>query len=130
MNTETTIINRASGAAMGYIVGCLIFIVLAGVVKFSVCVPAVDADHDIVRAKSLAEIHAAEDKSLVTAGWIDQSRGTVRLPIETAMQITAQAWQNPAQARANLNGVRKMPASLRPLRRQNPVPLNERRQTI
>ena len=102
MNTDTTSINRASGAAMGFFAACLIFIALAVIVKLSVSVPAIDADRDIVRAKDLAEIRAAEDKSLVTAGWIDQSRGIVRLPVETAMQITAQAWQNPAQARASL----------------------------
>ena len=102
MNSDTNNINRASGAAVGFVAACLIFIVLAVIVKISVSVPAIDADRDIVRAKGLAEIRAAEDKSLVTAGWIDQSRGIVRLPVETAMQITAQAWQNPAQARASL----------------------------
>ena len=71
-------------------------------VKFSVQVPAIDADRNAARAKALAEIRATEDKSLNTAGWIDQSRGIVRLPIETAMQATLQAWQNPAQARADL----------------------------
>ena len=100
MNLENT--NRASSAATGFIVGSLIFIALAVIVKISVSVPAIDADRDAVRAKALAEIRAAEDQSLVTAGWIDQSRGIVRLPVETAMQITAQAWQNPAQARASL----------------------------
>jgi hypothetical protein len=105
MNSDMNNVNqviRASGAAIGFIVACLIFIVLAAIVKFSVAVPAVDADRDAACAKALAEIRATEDKSLATAGWIDQSRGTVRLPIETAMQITAQAWQNPAQARADL----------------------------
>ena len=100
MNLENT--NRASSAATGFIVGSLIFIALAVVVKISISVPAIDADREAERAKALAEIRAAEDKSLATAGWIDQSRGIVRLPVETAMQITAQAWQNPAQARANL----------------------------
>lgn len=102
MNSDTNNINRASGAAAGFIIACLIFIVLVVIVKFSVSVPAIDADRDAVRTKALAEIRAAEDKSLVTAGWIDQSRGIVRLPVETAMQITAQTWQNPAQARADL----------------------------
>ena len=102
MNSDTPKINRASGAAIGFLIACLIFAVLVVVVKFSVSVPAVDADRDAVRDKALAEIHATEDKSLATAGWIDQSRGIVRLPIETAMQMTVQAWRNPAQARADL----------------------------
>jgi hypothetical protein len=100
MNTEN--VNRASGAVTGFIIANLIFIALVVVVKFSVQVPAIDADHAAARSKALAEIRATEDKSLNTAGWIDQSRGIVRLPIETAMQETAQAWQNPPQARADL----------------------------
>ena len=100
MNSEN--VNRASGAATGFIVASLIFIALVVVVKFSVHVPAIDADRAAARAKALAEIRATEDKSLNTAGWVDQSRGIVRLPIETAMQETVQAWQNPAPARAGL----------------------------
>lgn len=102
MNSETTSINRASSAVTGFIVASLIFIGLFVAVKFTLQVPAIDADRNAARAKALAEIRATEDKSLNTAGWIDQSRGIVRLPIETAMQEAAQAWQNPAQARANL----------------------------
>ena len=100
MNTEN--VNRASSAATGFIVASLLFIALAVVVKFSVKIPAIDADRNAARAKALAEIRATEEKSLNTAGWIDQSRGIVRVPIETAIQEAAQAWQNPAQARADL----------------------------
>jgi len=102
MNSDTTSINRASSAATSFIVGSLVFIGLFVAVKLSVQVPAIDADRNAVRAKALAEIRATEKKSLNTAGWIDQSRGIVRLPIDTAMQEAAQAWQNPAQARADL----------------------------
>ena len=38
------IVNRASGAAFGFVVAGLIFVVLVVVVKFSVHVPAIDAD--------------------------------------------------------------------------------------
>ena len=100
MNAEN--VNRASSAVTGFIVASLIFVALAVVVKFAISVPAIDADRNAARAKALAEIRATEDKSLNTAGWIDQSRGIVRLPIETAMQVAAQAWKNPAQARADL----------------------------
>ena len=102
MNSDTNNVNRASGAAVGFVIASLIFIALVVMVKLSVHVPAIDADASAARAKALAEIRANEDKSLNTAGWIDQSRGIVRLPIETAMQQAAQAWQNPAQARADL----------------------------
>ena len=100
MSTEN--VNRASSTATGFIIASLIFIVLVIAVKFSVHVPAIDADRNAARAKALAEIRATEEKSLANPGWIDQSRGIVHLPIETAMQVTLQVWQNPAKARAEL----------------------------
>ena len=100
MNAEN--VNRASSAVTGFIVASLIFVVLVVVVKFSVHVPAIDADASAARARALAEIRAIENQSLNTAGWVDQSRGIVRLPIDTAMQETLQAWRNPVQARADL----------------------------
>ena len=101
MNLKT--INHASGAAVGFIIVSVIFAVLAVALKLFVSVPALDADRAAVLAKALAEIRVTENASLNNAGWIDQSRGIVRLPIETAVQLAAQAWQNPASARADLN---------------------------
>jgi len=100
MNLEKT--NRASRAASGFIVGSLIFIVLFVAVRFSSPVPPIDAGRNAIRARALAEMRSTEEKSLTSAGWIDQSRGIVRLPIDAAMQQAAQAWKNPAQARADL----------------------------
>ena len=100
MNSPT--INRASGAAIGIIIASVIFAVLAVAMKLFVSVPALDADRAAVLAKALAEIRATENVSLNNAGWIDQPRGIVRLPIETAVQLAARAWQNPASARADL----------------------------
>ena len=102
MNSDTPSINRASGAATGFIIASLIFIALVAVVKFSVLVPAIDADRAAAISKALFEINTNEVALLNNAGWIDHSRGIVRLPIEKAMQATLQAWQNPAQARADL----------------------------
>jgi hypothetical protein len=101
MNLETT--NRGSGAAVGFVAGIILFAALAVVVKLSVNIPAIDADRAADRSKALVEMRSAEEKSLNTLGWADQSHGIVRLPIETAMQQAAQAWQNPAAARADLN---------------------------
>ena len=101
MNLETT--NRGSGAAIGFIVAIILFASFAVVVKIGVNVPAIDANRATDCSKALAEMRSAEEKSLNTLGWADQSRGVVRLPIETAMQQTAQAWQNPAAARVGLN---------------------------
>lgn len=95
-------INRASGAAVGFIVGSLLFFVLAVVVKLTATVPAVDAARGDAFAGMLSEIRSNETVSLDTPGWIDRSRGIVRLPIATAEQLAAQEWRDPARARADL----------------------------
>jgi hypothetical protein len=38
----------------------------------------------------MAEMRAAEDKILQSYGWIDQQKGVVRIPIERAMELTAE----------------------------------------
>jgi hypothetical protein len=43
-----------------------------------------DGDQDV------ADLHAREDLLLNNYSWVDQSKGTVRIPIEWAMQLIAQ----------------------------------------
>ena len=66
--------KRAAVAAVGFILGCLIFIGLVVRVKLSTPVPAIDAGRAAVRARDLAEIRATEAQTLNHAGWIDESR--------------------------------------------------------
>jgi hypothetical protein len=94
MNQKTH--TSASGAAIAFIVGSVIFAVLVVAVKFLVNVPAIDADSAAFRTKALFEIRTNEMASLNKVGWADQPRSIVRLPIETAIQLAAQEWQNPA----------------------------------
>ena len=101
-NQDTPTVNRASGAALGILVAGVLFAVLAVVVKLSVSAPAIDADRGAVIASALFEIRTNETALLNNVGWVDQQRGIVRLPIDDAMKIAAQEWQNPAQARADL----------------------------
>jgi hypothetical protein len=101
MNQKTH--TSASGAAIAFIAASVIFAVLVVAVKLLVDVPAIDADRGAAISKALFEIRTNEVASLNNVGWADQPRGIVRLPIETAIQLTAQAWQNPAAARADLN---------------------------
>jgi len=61
------------------------------------------------RRKNLAEVRQAETKQLTEYDWQDKSREIVRLPVITpdgrpgrAIELTAQEWQNPAAARAEL----------------------------
>lgn len=61
------------------------------------------ADRAEVRAKALAELRAAEAEALNTTGWVDPTKGIVRLRIEDAMKWVEQEWaRNPAAARSNL----------------------------
>jgi hypothetical protein len=95
-------INRASGSAVGFIFGSLIFIVLVVIVKLVTAVPAIDVDRGTALSSALFEIRTNETASLNSAAWIDRGRGIVRLPITTAEQLAAQEWRDPAQARADL----------------------------
>jgi hypothetical protein len=99
---------------------CGVFIFLAGIVELTVKPPAIDADQADQRIKALAELRATENVALNNAGWIDQSRGIVRLPIETAIQKAAEAWQNPAQARADLMSRAEKAAALLPKAPEKP----------
>jgi hypothetical protein len=87
---------------LAFLAACFLFAGIVAAVRWTMPVPAIDADRAAVRAKALAEIRVTEDKALNHAGWIDENRGLVRLPIDLAMQITEREWQNPATARSNL----------------------------
>lgn len=99
---QTPYVNRASGAAVAFIIFSVILVGSGLIARFCIRTPAIDADRGEERAKALADIRAAEDKALTTAGWVDQDRKIVRLPIDVAIQLAAQQWQNPAKARADL----------------------------
>jgi hypothetical protein len=94
--------NHASGAAVTFIAGSMVFIVLAVAVRLLTTVPDIDADAGAKRSQALAQIRATEYTNLNVIAWIDAPRGIVRLPIDVAIQKTEQAWQDPAQARADL----------------------------
>jgi hypothetical protein len=65
--------------------------------------PDLNANRAAERAAALKELRAAEANNLHTAGWIDQGKGVVRLPIDVAMQIALREWENnPSSARSNL----------------------------
>ena len=101
-NQDTPSVNRVSGAVLGYLVACVIVIVLVVGVKWLVHAPAIDAGRAEAISKALAQIRTSEDDALNHAGWLDKPHGLVRLPIATAMQIAEHEWQHPAQARADL----------------------------
>jgi hypothetical protein len=87
---------------INFVVASLLFVALVVGVKLLVPVPAINADRAAVRSKALADIRAAEATALNTPGWVDQDRGIVRLPIETALQLSESAAKDPVAARADL----------------------------
>ncbi len=95
-------INRASAAGVAFIAAIVLFVALSVGVKLFVSAPAIDADQADARYKALAEITAAEEKSLTTLAFTDKQRGIVHLPIETAMKLASEKWSTPAAARADL----------------------------
>ena len=97
-----TTVNRASAAAVGLIIASVIFAFITVGLKLVLPVTAIDAARAAERTKALADMRVNEEKTLTTIGWIDRPRGIVRLPVETALPLAAQLWQNPAAARAEL----------------------------
>ena len=94
--------NGAAGAALGFVVACVIVAALILAMKHAQHPPVIDADRAATFSKALADLRAAESNALNNPGWIDRDRGLVRLPISVAMQITENEWQNPAAGRSNL----------------------------
>lgn len=62
----------------------------------------VGAERAAERRKNLAEHRAMETQVLNNYAWQDQNKGIVRLPINRAIELVQQEWQNPAQGRAEL----------------------------
>ena len=65
--------------------------------------PPLGAERAAERAKVLGELRAAESDALEHAGWVDKTKGIVRLPVDVALNIVERDWaQNPGAARSNL----------------------------
>jgi hypothetical protein len=60
------------------------------------------ADRAQERRQFLQEIREAEAQAVQNYAWQDQSKGLVRLPIDRALELSLQEWQNPDAARAKL----------------------------
>jgi hypothetical protein len=100
MNPEMTHERPVWHVGLGFVAASFLFAILVLAVKLSTPAPAIDAERAAERSKDLAQIRAAESQALDNAGWIDQQRGLVRLPIETAMQLMSR--ESPASAHADL----------------------------
>jgi hypothetical protein len=64
--------------------------------------PGVDTARATLRYGNLAEIRAAEHKTLTTAEAVDKGKGIYRIPVTNAVELFLQLWQDPAAGRADL----------------------------
>jgi hypothetical protein len=80
----------------------LIVVFLDRQLKKYTAAPPVEVGRAEERAKALAEIRNAEADALDHTGWIDQTKGLVRLKIDDAMALMETKWKNPAAARADM----------------------------
>jgi hypothetical protein len=95
--------GKSFSVTAAVVIVCLIFAALVWKTRQYTTPAPLGAERAAERAKALVELRAAETDALNTAGWIDQSKGLVRLPINDALKLAEKQWQNPAQARATLN---------------------------
>lgn len=94
---------RSTMAYVFAVVGAfLIVAALVWVTRKLVPLPALDEVRIAERYKNLADVRGLDSQALTTVGWVDQGKGVVRLPIETALKLAEREWQNPSQARSNL----------------------------
>src|SRR5579864_4085176 len=105
MNSETK--NSSSCTAkVAYaiaVLGALLIVVyLDHVLKTHTQAPPLDQGRAEERAKDLAEIRNTEADALNNTGWMDQSKGVVRLKIDDAMNLLVETWKDPAAGRSNM----------------------------
>lgn len=79
----------------------IVGVLIQAMIKYTTPAP-LNAERAAFRKKTLVELRAANLEAMTTYGWVDQSRGIVRLPIEQAMKLTVAEWQDPAAGRAGL----------------------------
>jgi hypothetical protein len=95
--------DRTGLAYLAGIVGALLIVAaLVWAMQRYTQPPPLGEDRIAVRKKALADLRAAEASELESYGWVDQTKGVVRLPINEAMKLALREWQNPAAARSNL----------------------------
>ena len=101
--------SRPSNRTISYyvvaIVGAfLIMFVLVRAMQHYMRAPNVTQNRAEERRKARIALQAANTEALESpAGWVDKSKGIVRLPLTRAMELTLQEWKtNAAGARSNL----------------------------
>ena len=103
-DTEQTRIQ--SPAPFSTWVGVVLLFVLFGAIVVAVIGPSPRGDsyekmRAETRAKKLKDARDEESKALTSYAWVDKNKGTVRLPIDRAMELTVADLANKKPAPAN-----------------------------
>ena len=114
--------GRTYSVTVAVVVASLIFVALVWKMRQYTTPEPLGAARAAERAKALVEVRAAEADALNNAGWMDQTKGLVRLPIGEAMKLAEREWQNPAQARSNLIARVEKATALPPKAPEKPSP--------
>ncbi len=103
MNGEHVPARGAWAYAVGIVGSLVVIAALAWAIHRYTQPAPLGEDRKLVRAQALAKMRAEEAEALEHVGWVDPTKGIVRLPIAEAMKIIERDWgQNPAAARSNL----------------------------
>ncbi|MCX8157890.1 MAG: hypothetical protein N3J91_15860 [Verrucomicrobiae bacterium] len=103
MSEAVSQLNRRRWANAAAVVTALATILLlVGLMVHYTRPPDLNARRAEERAKALAELKAANQEALENYGWVDQTKGLVRLPVTRAMELVAREWADPAQGRTLL----------------------------
>ena len=103
--------NKGKCGTAIYVVAILLTFALVGFLVWQMTKlsrpPAVSADRANARAKDNGDIRAAGAIALANWGHVDapptaRPNGIVRMPVEEAMKLTVQGYQDPARFRSNL----------------------------
>ena len=100
--TKTCCNGRGWTTALVAVAACLIFAALVMATRKYTQPAPLGTARAVERKEALNALHNEETEALQNAGWIDQTKGLVRLPIAEAMKLAESQWQNPKQARAEL----------------------------
>lgn len=103
MNSQDTVRKTGVGVYVLAILGTfLIMAILVSLVRSSTQPVPLSQPRGEERLKNLTEFRAANEPILTEYAWQDQSKGIVRIPVDRAMDLFLDEWQNPAAGHSNM----------------------------
>ena len=102
MNSQDSVHKTGAGIYALCILGTfLIMAFLVSLMHSSTAPAALNEARSQERLKNLTDFRAANEPLLTEYQWQDQSKGLVRIPVNRAMELFLQEWQDPAAGHSN-----------------------------